>query len=59
MRHFHLGANGKELMGRSLFEVMGINVTHIRPCNRQCINTVSYHVSRSLSLGKHGDLDTY
>ena len=36
MGHPHLHANRKKLMGRGLLEVVRINVSNIRPCNRQC-----------------------
>ena len=56
MRHPQLGAKGLELIGRGLLEIVGADVSNIRP--RNLIGnayTASYHVSRSLSLGRHMD----
>ena len=54
----HLGANGKKLVGRSLLEVVGINVGNIWPCYRQCRHSLVPCIKISFVGQAHGDLDT-
>ena len=49
-----LGAKGKKLIGRSLLEVVGVNVSNIRPCNWQCICSIVPCIKISVIGQAHG-----
>ena len=59
MRHPQLGAKGKELIGRGLLEIVGADVSNIRPRNWQCIHSFIPCVEVSVIGQTHGHLETF